>query len=541
MDNNADDERLPHQRVPSTVRDQQERSEGAEPAEADRKASGGGQSRMLAIVIPVVLGFIGVVLLGVWVLGEREPVDVEARMPTSGLEAGSEQHAAGQQPRQQPSRPAKNAEQAATESGGGEPAQPAASEATQPQTSTQQTTGGAAPAASGSSGAWPWFRGLGRDAIADQQVGLAQSWPEQGPREVWSVKMLGPGHAGPAIRNGRVNVLDYDQSARQDVLRCLSLADGTEQWRTSYAVEIKDNHGISRTVPATDGQHVVSLGPMGHATCVKAAGGDVVWQIDLRKAYNAKIPSWYAGQCPLLDDGKAILAPGGTALMVAIDCASGNVVWETPNPKGWKMTHASIMPLQLGGRKVYVYPASGGLVGVSAADGSLLWEFPGWTVSTANVPSAVPVGDDRFFITGGYGAGSMLLQVKSDNPTQIWKVPQSVFGSHQHTPIFHQNHLFGVAMDRQLVCLNLQGERAWSSGHTTRFGIGPYILAEGMLYVLSDDGTLVLAEASTSGYKELARAKVLPGPDAWGPMALVDGKLVCRDRDTMICLDVRNP
>ena len=96
-------------------------------------------------------------------------------------------------------------------------------------------------------------------------------------------------------------------------------------------------------------------------------------------------------------------------------------------------------------------------------------------------------------------------------------------------------------MDRQLVCLNLQGERVWSSGHTARFGIGPYLLADGKFYVLSDDGTLVMAQATTSGYEEMAKAKVLPGPDAWAPMAIADGKLVLRDRETMICLDVKNP
>jgi outer membrane protein assembly factor BamB len=276
-------------------------------------------------------------------------------------------------------------------------------------------------------------------------------------------------------------------------------------------------------------------------TCVRADTGQVVWQVDLKKAYNTKIPSWYAGQCPIIEDGKAILAPGGKSLMIAVDVASGTVEWEAPNPKGWQMTHASIMPVQIGGRKVYVYPASGGVVGIDASNGSIVFEYPGWTVNTANVPTPVPVGNERVFITGGYGAGSMLLSVKGGTPAQVWKIPQNVFGSHQHTPVFYQNHLFGVSMDRQLVCLNLQGKRVWSSGHTARFGIGPYLLADGKLYVLSDDGTLVMAQATTSGYSEIARAKVVPGPDAWGPMAIADGKLVLRDRETMVCLDVKNP
>ena len=52
-------------------------------------------------------------------------------------------------------------------------------------------------------------------------------------------------------------------------------------------------------------------------------------------------------------------------------------------------------------------------------------------------------------------------------------------------------------------------------------------------------GVLHLLEASTTGYKELAKAPVLKGPEVWAPIALSDGKLVIRDLAKMICLDVR--
>jgi outer membrane protein assembly factor BamB len=505
-------------------------------------------------VVPIVVALVGAFVLGMWVLGDDEPVDVEPRAGSalSAEQVGGEQTPDQTGAAQTAQQPAQGGQAAGTtdgtpgpEAGGGQPAQPTTP--AQPATPAQPTAdaGGQAsppPAPSGGGGgSWPNFRGQGYDNIAQQASGLASSWPGSGPKKLWSKKMLGPGHAGAAIANGRVYVLDYDKSARQDVLRCMSLADGSEVWRHSYPVQIKDNHGISRTVPAISGGYVVALGPMGHVTCVRADSGDRVWQVDLKKAYGTKIPSWYAGQCPIIENGKAIVAPGGKSLMVAIDCASGSVEWEAPNPDGWQMTHASVMPVQIGGRKVYVYPATGGVAGISAADGSIVFKYPGWTVNTANVPTPVPVGNDRIFLTGGYGAGSMLLSVKGGTPAQVWKIPQNIFGSHQHTPIFYQNHLFGVSMDRQLVCLNLEGKRVWESGHTARFGIGPYMLADGKIYVLSDDGTLVMAQATTSGYQEMARAKVLPGPDAWAPIALADGKMVIRDRETMICLDVKNP
>ncbi len=534
--NGNDDRRLPHDRVPSTVSEDEAPDRPVPEGEAERAPGPSQTMRVLSIAIPAVLGFIGLVLIGTWLLSDREPVDAPPRLPEG------------------PQQPAERAQQPASQPQAGGPTQPQTSVPStqapggQPDTVTQaagtgETSGPVQPVATGAGGgSWPWFRGPARDGIAHDASGLARSWPSGRPREIWSKRMLGPGHAGAAIRNGRVYTLDYDQGRREDVLRCLSLADGSDIWRQSYPVEIKDNHGITRTVPAVTDRFVVAIGPLGHVTCARADSGDVVWQVDLKKTYGTKIPSWYTGQCPLIDGGKAILAPGGSALMVAVDCASGQVVWQTPNPRGWQMTHSSITPMQVAGQKTYVYPASGGVVGVAAADGSIVFEYPGWTVKTANAPSALPVGDEKIFLCGGYGAGAMLLSVRGGTPAPVWRIPQSVFGSHQHTPIFYKNHIFGVSMDRQLVCLGLDGKRVWSSGHTTRFGIGPYIIADGLIYVLGgDDGRLVMAEATAAGYKELGGAKVLSGTNAWGPMALADGKLVCRDRDTMICLDVKNP
>ena len=79
----------------------------------------------------------------------------------------------------------------------------------------------------------------------------------------------------------------------------------------------------------------------------------------------------------------------------------------------------------------------------------------------------------------------------------------------------------------------------WSSGGDHKFGLGPYLIADGVLLVLNDTGTLSMAEASPSGFRLLASADVLPGHDAWGPMALVQGRLILRDLTQMACIDLR--
>ena len=59
----------------------------------------------------------------------------------------------------------------------------------------------------------------------------------------------------------------------------------------------------------------------------------------------------------------------------------------------------------------------------------------------------------------------------------------------------------------------------------------------GMLPLVS--GCFTLVAAGGAAYRELASARVLQGREAWAPMAFVDGLLVCRDAEEMVCLDLR--
>jgi len=407
-------------------------------------------------------------------------------------------------------------------------------------------------------GAWPQFRGANGDAIGQVDVTLSRNWPAEGPPALWSVD-LGEGYAGAVVRNGRVYVVDYDQEKHGDAIRCFSLvdydqekhgdaircfslADGREIWRYFYPIKVKRNHGMSRTTPALADKYVVTMGPKCHVACLDAATGQLNWFMDLVKDHGAKVPAWYAGQCPLIENGKVILGVGGESLIMAVDVETGEVAWQTPNPRGWEMTHSSLVSVEFAGQRMYVWCAGGGVVGVSAEDGTLLWEMTDWQIRIANVPTPVPVGDGRLFLSGGYNAGAMMVQLSEENgqirPEVAFQLEPEVFGSPQHTPIFYEGHLYGVRPDEQLVCLDLEGNVLWTSGSTHKFGLGPYTIINGLLYVMDDHGKLTLTEATPTGYVQLAEADVLEGIDAWGPMALASNRLIVRDLTKMICLDI---
>jgi outer membrane protein assembly factor BamB len=402
-------------------------------------------------------------------------------------------------------------------------------------------------------GKWPNFRGSDRDNINKENIKLIDKWPAGGPEILWE-KELGEGHAAPAIYNGRVYLLDYDERRERDVLHCYSLKDGTELWRRGYNVKIKRNHGMSRTIPAVNEKYVVSIGPRCQVMCNDAITGEMIWGIDLVREYKAVEPLWYTGQCPVIDNNIAVLAVGGRTLLMGVDCATGKVVWQTPNPDSLKMSHSSVMPMTIAGKKMYVYNSLGGLCGISAEEGDrgkLLWLTKDFSPSVI-APSPLYVGGDRVFVTAGYGAGSALFRINksgeifSVQTLQVYK-PSEGMASEQQTPVYKDGYVFNIqtkdagATRNQFICCSPNNFKKilWTSSTTERFGLGPYLLADNKFFILNDEGEMTIARFSSSKFEVLDKAAVIKGNDAWGPLALADGMLILRDSKKMVCVNIR--
>ena len=391
-------------------------------------------------------------------------------------------------------------------------------------------------------GDWPCFRGPNRDGISPETP--ARSWAQGGPRELWSTA-VGEGYGGPAVVRGRVYLMDYDRDKHESAVRCLSLADGKEIWRYFYPLSVKRNHGMTRTVPTVVDKFVVAMDPKCNVVCVDADTGEFRWALNLVHDCGTTIPPWYAGQCPLVDGSAVILAPAGpNALLMAVDLKTGSPIWKTSNPRGWNMTHSSIVPTEFDGKRMYLYCGSGGVAGISAQTGELLWDSTAWKISIATVPSPVPVGEGKIFLSGGYNAGCMMLELKKEGAKIVaqsrFRLGPEVFGATQQTPVFHDGFIFGIRPDGQFACIDANGKAVWASGPGTQFGLGPLFMAGGgTLFAMNDSGRLTLMEASPAKCTVLAQAQVIKdGHESWGPMALAGGRLLVRDFTRLICLDL---
>ena len=340
--------------------------------------------------------------------------------------------------------------------------------------------------------------------------------------------------AGAAVANGRVYVMDYDHQKRQDALRCLSLADGKEIWRYAYPVPVKRNHGMSRTVPALHAGMVVAMGPKCHVVCLDAISGELKWGLDLAQEFGAAVPPWYAGQCPLIDNGRVILGVGGKDALMPRSIARVGKSWQTPIPAGR-------------------YPWVGRADGIRRTTHvCLLRESGSWACRPRTGTLESPTENQHHMIPSPVileeglvrrgNAGSLMLQLKQEGDRLVaqtaFKLEPEVFGATQQTPIYHAGHLFGVRPDGQLVCMDSTGKVRWGSGSGNTFGMGPFLIASGLIFAINDAGSLTLIEASSDKFSKLANARVLNGRESWGPLALAGGRLIARDFTRMVCLDV---
>ena len=401
-------------------------------------------------------------------------------------------------------------------------------------------------------GEWPCFRGRNHD----NQVPLGEklSWVENDFKELWTAS-TGEGHAAPVISEGRAYVLDYDEQLSSDALRRFDLLTGRQLWRRWYRVPMKRNHGFSRTIPAIAGASVVTIGPEGHVMCCDKISGEMRWSIDMKKRFQTEIPFWYTGQCPLIENNTLVLAPAGKdTLLLGVDVNTGKTLWATPNTVNFKMSHSSVIPMNLGGTLTYVYVGVGGVCGVSAEAGSigkLLWSASKWQPSVV-APSPLQISQNQVFLVAGYGAGGALLQVDRQGASWNAVIKESYkanegMSSEQQTPLNYRGTLItilpkdGGGMRERLAMYRPSDlhHPIWTSAADERFGLGPYMVIGDRLLAFKEDGELYVYQLGDTSMRLLRKQRVMDeGIDAWGPMAYADGLLIVRDSKTIKCLRI---
>ncbi len=389
---------------------------------------------------------------------------------------------------------------------------------------------------------WPQFLGPDRNATSPE-TGLMRAWPEGGPTVLWTVE-VGPGYGGPAIRDGRVHILDR-RKGRADVLRVFDLATGKERWTFGYPAPGGISHPGSRSTPTVDEAFLYLVGSHGHFHCVDRQTHRPVWQKHLLKDYGGREPKWAVAQSPLLYGDTVIVAPQSKSVgVIAFEKGSGKERWRS-EPIGGMYYHSPFVATVAGVEQI-IQQTKTGVAALDPATGKVLWTYA-FRVRVAGAPAPTSLPDDRFFLTGGYEAGSEIIRVGRQG--DAWKAEGlhrvEEVGSHVQQPVLYQGHVYAVCntnkMANGMVCFGLDGQIRWRTRRDPYLCKGNTLLtADGLIYQMDGKtGELHIVQPSPEGFKSLDKVKLLDGKEIWAPMALSDGYLVIRDQHQMKCVGVK--
>jgi len=413
--------------------------------------------------------------------------------------------------------------------------------------------GVASPAALGQikplAGAWPQFRGPNRDGVSTE-TGLLKSWPKDGPPLAWQTKGAGRGYASLAIAGGKIFTLGDAPSTADDkdeYVLCFNEADGKQLWKTKTGPAWNNgqpNWQSSRSTPTVDGELLYVLTPHGNLICLESATGKERWRKSMQKDLGGKKgDGWGYSESPLVDGDWVICTPGGDkATMVALDKKTGNTIWQAANAGNKGAGHASIVPSEVGGTKVYVQTTASAALGVRAKDGKLLWTYP--LKGTAVIPTPIVRGD-LVFVDVGYNVGGALIRQVADGDNikveEVYGLKTELNNKHGGI-VLVGDFLYGDKNDGGIpFCAELMtGKVRWSSRGSGKESAS-VTAADGNLYIRYANGTMVLVPAKPEEYKEAGSFKIpesgkRPG---WSHPVVADGKLFLREQDHVFCYDIK--
>jgi outer membrane protein assembly factor BamB len=390
---------------------------------------------------------------------------------------------------------------------------------------------------------WPQWRGPLRDGISSES-GLLKSWPAAGPDRVWLLENAGCGYSGFSIVDGKL----FTMGGRDGICYLLALdaETGEELWATPLGPIYEEEHGDGpRATPTFDNGLVYAMGGVGTLICARADDGQEIWRVSMNDLGGA-MPHWGYCESVLVDGDLVLCTPGGMqGAIAAIDKATGKVRWRASELDDGAH-YSSIVRAEINGQPQYVQLLEKRLVGLSTADGKLLWEadFPG---NVAVIPTPI-IDGNKVFATAGYGAGCTMVEISPANEvTELYDEGTRKLMKNHHGGVLHVgDYLYGNSDGVGWICMDFAtGKQQWREREA--LGKGAIAYADGMFYCLSeDDGEVVLIDASPEGWHEHGRFTLEPqtkikrsSGKVWTHPVIANGKLYLRDQDLIYCYDVK--
>lgn len=400
---------------------------------------------------------------------------------------------------------------------------------------------------------WPQWRGPDRDAVW-KEPGLPKRFPPGGLAIRWRAA-IGGGHSSPIVADGRVYVTDWalEKPKASERVLCFDEHTGERLWTYAGEIELPAGFFDSNNKPGPDLTPLVSegllvnMGATGNLTCLEAKSGRLLWRRELGKDYELNGFAELT-PCPLVEAGLVIAVIGGRhgACIVALDLHTGKEVWRALDDP---YTFSSPIVITAAGKRQLIVWTPRAVNSLDPATGKLWWREELTTREDFVVATPVCLGD-LLLISG------LMLRLDSAKPgaSILWPESRAVSKrvlSNMCTPLIFGDAVYAEKTGGHFVCLDAQtGEALWDCDKVTVPKSGATIHATvngGTILLFTDEGDLIRAHLTRSGYDELSRVHLIDptfhygkSKVVWAPPAFADRHVFARNDKELICASLNN-
>lgn len=248
-------------------------------------------------------------------------------------------------------------------------------------------------------------------------------------------------------------------------------------------------------------------------------------------------PEWGYAESVLILGPLAIITPGGSKCIVALNKTNGLPVWVSGGLEA-AAQYGSCFAFEFEGVPVVVAGTHGGLAGVDAHNGQALFFNPFAAGNTASCPTPIAEAGHVFW-AAGYGKGGICMKLVNDRgrltAEQAWATGDMV--CHHGGYIIHEGHIYGNN-GNGWACIELaSGATKWKE---QAVGKGSLCFADGMLYLFGErGGKAALATCSPEGLELRGQFSVAGDGPSWAHPVVAGGRLYLRYDDNLYCFSVR--
>ncbi|MDQ3621841.1 MAG: PQQ-binding-like beta-propeller repeat protein [Verrucomicrobiota bacterium] len=396
---------------------------------------------------------------------------------------------------------------------------------------------------------WPQFRGPRRDGVSDER-GLLQTWPEGGPKVLWSTGKLGRGYSSPVIVRDRIFITGEVEGE----LRLFALdRQGQPAWNVAHGGAWMNPYPGARATPTYSDGKLYLMNAHGRIGCFDAGTGREKWSVEVLERFGGKNITWGLSECLLVDDRAVYVTAGGSkALLVALDKENGSVLWQSApladtagDGSVENASYVSPVLVRFAGRRLLVGCSLRHLYCADADTGTIQWtrRFPTAYGVISIMPALVGNG---VFMTAPHGKdGALFLLQPPDGPGA------KVGATEGWTTTLDTLQGCVLSVGNKIVGSFYGGRKGWAAVSAATGAIlyqssdlvkGAPLLADGRLYALCEDGWMRLLEAGDQQFHEHGRFRLAEAKrDAWAHPVVFDGRLYLRYHETLTSYDVRAP